>query len=61
MSHKLKRRDRSFNANGKGDADRTSDVEAFRRNYDQIDWGPQYKQLQFKYPRGERGAVNLRK
>lgn len=24
---------------GKGDADRTSDVEAFRTNYDEIDWG----------------------
>lgn len=24
---------------GKGDADRTSDVESFRANYDEINWG----------------------
>lgn len=25
--------------NGKGDRDRTADREAFRRNWDEIDWG----------------------
>lgn len=39
---KARRGDRSFQPSGagKGDADRTTDKEAFDRNYDEINWGP---------------------
>lgn len=39
---KARRGDRSFqpSAAGKGDQDRTTDVDAYRANYDEIDWGP---------------------
>lgn len=48
--NKNKSRNRSFqpSAAGKGDADRTSDVEAFRSNYDEIDWGPRRAYLPLK-------------
>lgn len=38
---RARRGDRSFQPSGagKGDADRTTDKEAFDRNYDEIDWG----------------------
>lgn len=44
---KARKGDRSFQSsgNGKGDADRTTDKEAFDRNYDEIDWGRTGKQL----------------
>lgn len=39
---KARKGDRSFqpSSNGKGDQDRTTDREAFNRNYDEINWGP---------------------
>lgn len=39
-SKKPRRGDRSFqpSAAGKGDGDRTTDVDAYRANYDAIDW-----------------------
>lgn len=41
MRSKAPKGDHSFQpaGAGKGDADRTTNVEAFRTNYDEIDWG----------------------
>jgi hypothetical protein len=33
----------SHNVAGKGDKDRTSNLTAFKRNYDEIDWGSHRK------------------
>lgn len=50
-SKRARRGDRSFQPGsaGKGDADRTTDKEAFDRGYDAIDWG-RPKQARISWP-----------
>lgn len=50
---KARRGDRSFqpSAAGKGDGDRTSDVDAYRANYDEIDWGKHKVKIKFPVQR----------